>query len=225
MKGPASSGAIGGISGTSTQSPANRNNTVKLSKSLSYILRHGAQKEGIHMRADGYCRVADILNHHSCKRHNVEDVVSVVDNNDKKRFELLQDTVEGLLIRAVQGHTIKEIDDELLLEEITDPAGLPCCVHGTYARNLPAIMQTGLSRMQRNHIHFTTEIPSEVAVGERKVISGMRKSVDTIIRIDVALAMADSIQFYRSKNGVILSRGLEDSGSIPVKYFKEVISL
>ena len=34
---------------------------VRLSKHLSYVLRHGAKKEGLPMRADGYARVQDLV--------------------------------------------------------------------------------------------------------------------------------------------------------------------
>lgn len=34
---------------------------VRLSKQLSYVLRHGAKKEGLSMRADGYARVQDLV--------------------------------------------------------------------------------------------------------------------------------------------------------------------
>lgn len=56
----------------------------------------------------------------------------MVNNNEKKRFELKEIEVDGHLklhIRAVQGHTL-QVDDELLLEKINEP--LPCIIHGTY---------------------------------------------------------------------------------------------
>ncbi len=34
---------------------------VRISKYLSYLLRHGAEKEGLAMRADGFARVEDIV--------------------------------------------------------------------------------------------------------------------------------------------------------------------
>lgn len=34
---------------------------VKISKSLSYILRHGAVKEGLEISSDGYVKLSDIL--------------------------------------------------------------------------------------------------------------------------------------------------------------------
>ena len=35
--------------------------TVAISKALSYTLRHGAVKEGLKMRDDGYANVADLV--------------------------------------------------------------------------------------------------------------------------------------------------------------------
>lgn len=34
---------------------------VRISKTLSYILRHGAEKEGLKIRSDGYVRVTDLV--------------------------------------------------------------------------------------------------------------------------------------------------------------------
>jgi len=34
---------------------------VAASKTLAYILRHGAEKEGLHMRSDGLIRLADVV--------------------------------------------------------------------------------------------------------------------------------------------------------------------
>lgn len=34
---------------------------VRISKTLSWILRHGAKSEGLHMRPDGYVKVTDLV--------------------------------------------------------------------------------------------------------------------------------------------------------------------
>lgn len=34
---------------------------VAASKALSYILRHGAEKEGLHIRSDGYIKLDDVV--------------------------------------------------------------------------------------------------------------------------------------------------------------------
>ena len=58
----------------------------------------------------------------------------IVDTNDKKRYELLEEGTGVWYIRAAQGHTMKTIDDSLLLTPITDAATIPVAVHGTYMK-------------------------------------------------------------------------------------------
>ena len=70
--------------------------------------------------------------------------------------------IDGVIfIRAAQGHTIKTINDSELLTEISDPSEVPICIHGTYKAALPIIMETGLNKMKRNHIHMAVGIPGE----------------------------------------------------------------
>jgi 2'-phosphotransferase len=69
--------------------------------------------------------------------------------------------------------------------------------------------------MSRNHVHFASGYP-----GDKGVISGMRKTCDIYIELDLAKALADGLVFYLSHNGVILSAGI--NGTIPTKYFKRV---
>lgn len=38
---------------------------VRASKALAYILRHGAEKEGLHIRSDGYIRLDDVVSYPS----------------------------------------------------------------------------------------------------------------------------------------------------------------
>ena len=43
---------------------------VRLSKTLAYLLRHGAEKEGLPMRQDGYVKVQDLVSY----RTNPSDI-------------------------------------------------------------------------------------------------------------------------------------------------------
>ncbi|TYH40226.1 hypothetical protein ES332_D12G232200v1 [Gossypium tomentosum] len=58
------------------------------------------------------------------------------------------------------------------------------CVHGTYKRNLESILELGLKRMKRLHVHFSSGLPTD---GE--VISGMRRDVNVLIYLDVRKAL------------------------------------
>ncbi|KAJ2417547.1 hypothetical protein GGF41_005381 [Coemansia sp. RSA 2531] len=71
--------------------------------------------------------------------------------------------------------------------------------------------------MTRTHIHFAKGLPSDEGI-----ISGMRKTANAYIYIDIEQAVSDGIEFYESENGVILSTGLDDSGIIPAKYFERI---
>lgn len=192
-----------------------RDRNTSISKNLSRILRHQAAKMGFQIGSDGFIAIDELLRHRDFRGVTLEDIRSIVANCEKKRFEIqMKDGVES--IRAAQGHTMKSVNDEELLTRITDASTVPVCIHGTYDRFLGSIMETGLNRMQRNHIHFATGMPSD---GE--VISGMRKSCQVVIVVNVEKAMRDGIVFYRSSNNVILSSGID--GVISPVYFKEVI--
>lgn len=96
----------------------------------------------------------------------------------------------------------------------------PVVVHGTYFRSWPAIRATGLSPMGRQHIHLATGLPDEGGV-----VSGMRKSSELLIYIDLATAVADGIEFFLSKNRVILTPGDLETGCLPPKYFAKVLEV
>ena len=190
---------------------------MKLSKSLSYILRHGAEKEGFSTSSEGFIDVDAILCHRQFKIYSEDDIRQVVESNEKQRFALRRHPVSHKLqIRANQGHSF-EISD-LELTPITKAEDAPVVVHGTYlsAWN-DFISKEGLSRMKRTHIHFAAGVP-----GDDKVISGARSSVEVLIFVDISKALANGFVFYRSANNVILCPGNEN-GMLPVKYFEKVI--
>ncbi len=86
---------------------------VKISKNLSFLLRHGAEKEGLVIDSAGFVLLSQILekDFYKLKKIGVEQIMSVVENNEKKRFEVKTVNDENgnsvLYIRATQGHTIK----------------------------------------------------------------------------------------------------------------------
>ena len=141
---------------------------VKSSKSLSWILRHGATEEGLSMDSSGYVRVSELLQHPKFTHFTLDDIHEVVLHNDKKRFALKEEGGE-LFIRATQGHSInvsstQTVLDESLLTLITDPSLFPLVIHGTYKTHWPIIQKQGLFRMNRNHIRkfyfrFSTMFP------------------------------------------------------------------
>jgi 2'-phosphotransferase len=155
--------------------------------------------------------ITDLLAHQLFKSYSVETIRKVVVSSDKKRFELIfEDGIE--LIRAAQGHSMAL--EAIKYELITDPSLYPNVIHGTYSEVLPLILEQGLKRMARTHIHFAPALP------ENGVISGMRGSADIVIYIDMAKAMQDGIEFHLSSNQVILTTGID--GCLPPRYFMRI---
>jgi 2'-phosphotransferase len=185
--------------------------SVRLSKFLSFVLRHGALKEGIPIRSDGFVAIEDLLKHKKCSQVSLEDIQKVVASDEKSRY--LMEFMDGKwMIRANQGHSM---DLQVEMTVVTDPEEIPVVLHGTNQKAWVHIKEQGLSVMNRQHIHFAVG-----KLGEDGVKSGMRKSCTVFIYIDSTKAMADGIQFFRSANNVILSHGID--GWIKPQYFARV---
>uniref|UniRef100_A0A3B4GBZ4 2'-phosphotransferase n=1 Tax=Pundamilia nyererei TaxID=303518 RepID=A0A3B4GBZ4_9CICH len=208
---------------------------VRLSKSMTYALRHGASQMGLQMGTDGFLFVEDLLAHPQFHSYSLEDVERVVATNDKQRFKLCTHPEDGRLqIRANQGHSVQVVDLELK----PVMAGSPDCpaeaVHGSYLRNWSSIQQQGLSRMKRTHIHLARGLPGEDGIisGMLEVCNtalffsppGMRKDCDLAVFIDVPKALADGIKFFWSENDVLLTEG-DAEGKIQPKYFSRALRL
>lgn len=183
----------------------------KFSRYLLALLRHRAISLGYTIDDRGYVSVDEILS--KCNNMNLSVIKTIVETDNKSRFELTDRGNNTWYIRAVQGHSMPGINPDLVL--VTDSADIPFVVHGTNPTAYDQIKMTGLNRMERSHIHFAHGTPDDVSV-----VSGMRKNSSVLIFIDAAKAMADGIQFYKSSNGVILSNGI--NGVIDCKYFAKV---
>lgn len=160
-----------------------------------------------------------------------------MDHNDKKRYELTEGSAGEWLIRANQGHSLKTIIPDSMLEKLTGPIDTPI-IHGTSLQAWKQIKQKGLSKMNRNHIHFAIGLPNDP-----NVKSGIRETSEVFIYVNAEKArqglhyiqrdgyllanqkkkknfFVDGIVFYRSKNNVILSDGIK--GIVAPTYFEQV---
>ena len=65
---------------------------VQLSKAISWLLRHGAIKEGLTIRPDGFIMLDEVMSHKSIggfkPTPTMADIFALVADNNKKRFEL-----------------------------------------------------------------------------------------------------------------------------------------
>jgi putative RNA 2'-phosphotransferase len=117
-----------------------------------------------------------------------DELEEVVARNDKKRFAFDE---SGALIRAQQGHSAPV---DLELELATPPTTL---YHGTPERNLTAILQDGLLKMRRHHVHLSSDEATARVVGARR-------GRPVVLAVDAEKMHRDGHAFYRSGNGVWL---------------------
>lgn len=166
-------------------------NLIKLSKFMSYALRHAPKEVGLTLTSDGWTEVT-ALTYSANEWHKEpvtrEDVLEVVRTCDKQRYALSED---GTKIRANQGHSIK-VDIEF--EKATPPTRL---YHGTSARAYSSILREGLKPMSRMHVHLSADQETALKVGARH-------ENPVVLGIDAARMLSDGIIFVKSANGVWL---------------------
>ncbi|CAK1543298.1 unnamed protein product [Leptosia nina] len=189
---------------------------VQISKSLSWILRHGVQREGLEISDEGYVSLSTLLRHKKFRKYNFNDIKRVVDSNDKQRFKLRLNPSTSLWeIKANQGHSIKSVKNSELIPIIQDK--YPLVIHGTYLRNWDNIKIQGLSHMSRNHIHFAKGLPNDP-----NIKSGIRRDAQVLIYINLKKALQGGIKFFESENGVILTEG-DANGFLKPEYFLRAV--
>ncbi|MCJ1439893.1 MAG: hypothetical protein MMC23_000374 [Stictis urceolatum] len=166
---------------------------TQVSKKLSWILRHGADKEGLKLDKNGYANCAELLSWQTLRSLKVsfQELQQIVSTNSKKRFELIPTPTptpnasspsstspdpasplapdssdpSNFLIRASQGHSLAIASESLLTAlDSTSPSCPAFVVHGTYPAAWKSIQKSGgLSRMGRGHVHFATGTGDGVA--------------------------------------------------------------
>jgi putative RNA 2'-phosphotransferase len=166
---------------------------VRVSKRLSYVLRHRPDSVGLSLDEAGWVDVDDLTAALGIDRAELDAVVA---GNDKQRFAY---DGPGTRIRASQGHSVAV---DLGYAPATPPEEL---FHGTVDRFLPSILAEGLQPGRRNAVHLSPDVATARVVGGRR-------GRPVVLRVDAARLAATGARFTRSANGVWLV------GAVPPAY-------
>jgi 2'-phosphotransferase len=170
------------------------------------------------------------LNERPLSNYYKDTTVTTAENtiiNDGSNDSPLNETISTILcIRANQGHSLPSINADLLLHRLSSEDLLrdnKIMVHGTSYDAWECIKSSGgLSKMNRNHIHFASGLPKGKCIGTTSAISGMRKTSEVYIYINIGKCVSDDVHIYESDNGVLLTAGVDNSGVLPMNYFSHV---
>lgn len=169
------------------------------SKFMSLILRHKPETIGIKLDEHGWANVdeliAGISKTHDINREILEEIVRT---DNKQRYSFNEDKT---LIRANQGHSIP-VDVEL--EEVKPPRYL---YHGTGLKYRDSIDLQGLVPKSRLYVHLSEDVDTANKVG-------IRHGIPVVYRVWSGKMYKDGFKFYRSVNGVWLTK------EVPTKYIK-----
>jgi putative RNA 2'-phosphotransferase len=162
----------------------------RLSKTLSYWLRHRPDVAGLVLDSQGWADVGVVVAAlaRTGTPADLDLLRTMIDRNNKRRFELSPD---GKQIRARQGHSVAVALD---WPSVVPPDLL---FHGTIEGNLPAILTEGLRPMRRHHVHLSPDVATAAKVGARR-------GVPVILRVKALELHTVGVPFFLTANNVWL---------------------
>lgn len=175
---------------------------VRLSKRMSYALRHDPSSFGLSLASDGSVPVSeliDALNRTKKAHYTYADIDAVMNMPGKRRFAL-----ENGRIRAYYGHTVRQEIERTL---IRPPEIL---WHATSHKALDAIHSEGLKPMNRQHVHLSSTKETALAAGRR------RDENPPLLEIRALDAWKAGVRFYEGNEDIIMS------DPIPAEYIRFV---
>lgn len=164
---------------------------TRLEKLLSFLLRHSPETLNLQMDSAGWVETDLLVKAVRSReaRFDLGALQKIVRDSQKQRFAFSED---GSKIRANQGHSVRV---DLNLEPVNPPDTL---YHGTVERFLDSIMQDGLKKGDRQHVHLSLDLETAQKVGQRR-------GKPVILTINARKMHQDGYVFFVSDNGVWLT--------------------
>lgn len=166
-------------------------NDNRRSRILAYILRHDKKAP---IKHGGWISVDYLI---SEKEFSYEDLVNIVLNDEKMRFEFND---EHTLIRALYGHSVP-VDLGLMCK--VPPVQL---YHGTSTNATVDILNSGLRPMSRNFVHLSDDRQRAIEVGQRR-------GEPLVVCINTVEMIDDGYHFYNPVGHIWLV------SEVPSQYF------
>jgi len=161
----------------------------KVSKYLSYLLRHHPEEADLHPDQKGFVSLEKVLQALAESRYSwaeERDIKRLQEMGDRKRFEVK----EGK-IRALYGHSI-----DVKVEGKMEPKSE--LYHGTSRDSVDPILEEGLKPMGRQFVHLCQNKREAVKIGKR------HDPKPVILKIKASSAYEEGVEFY-DRGDIILA--------------------
>jgi len=168
-------------------------NTIKLSKLVSYILRHKPEDYGITLDDEGWVDIPVLINQIT-DRHKIfaeidkDTFEQITRQSGKQRFE-----ITGNRIRAFYGHSIEA---KIVREKCCPPDVL---YHGTPTDTAALILEDGLKAMNRQNVHMSSDEKTAEIVAKRWHCDYL------ILKVDAKRAFDEGLNFYEGNENIWLA--------------------
>jgi putative RNA 2'-phosphotransferase len=159
---------------------------TRISKFMSYILRHHPERFNLELNPEGYADLETIIKQIRQKfpNYQIDELLikEIIKESEKRRFEIV-----GGKIRAFYGHSIKNKIKMQKAEHIPDKL-----FHGTNSIAFQKIKKEGLKRKSRQYVHLSETVETAYSVGKR------RTENPVILVVDSWRAVKEGIDLYKS---------------------------
>ena len=172
---------------------------IEISKLISLVLRHKPGALGLTMDRHGWVNTEALIDKiNNIQPFDMRALEEIVDTDSKQRYSF---NADKSCIRANQGHSIPV---DLELQPQKPPKRL---WHGTATRFSESIERQGLLPMQRQYVHLSDNPQTALSVGKRH-------GMPVIYAVDAEAMDRSGHTFYRSDNGVWLTK------AVPAQYLE-----
>ncbi len=165
---------------------------VKLSKEISYALRHAPWEYELELDENGWVEVRQLIDSlredKKWEHVKIEDITRVLESSDKKRYEMSDGK-----IRALYGHSIPQ----KIVKIAQEPPEI--LYHGTARRFIDAIMKDGLQPKGRQYVHLSSDTGTATQVGKR------RDGKPALLKIHARKAWDEGVKFYHANETIWLA--------------------
>jgi 2'-phosphotransferase len=178
-----------------------------ISEKITQILRHTGIENSLNFDPEGFTSIKWMLRTAPVSQYKLKktDFDEIVYNDDSNTYQYNK---RENMVRCREGHTgkiLNIINEVNTYECINNADEIPICIYGTYKKTWYRIKHKGIRSLKDYMIKMSCNKPSNFSIH---------------ITIDVQQAIDDGIEFFKSPDNFIYTKGIR--GVIDPKYFKNV---